>query len=322
LVIDVKSLHVRFKTENGVVHAVNGVDFSIGKGESFCLVGESGCGKSVTALSVMGLLPETSSWVEGGEIMFMGENLLDKSKPEMRHIRGNKISMIFQEPMTSLNPVYKIGEQIMEALLAHSEISRKDAARKSVQMLESVRIPDPEKRFNEYPHCLSGGMRQRVMIAMALICQPELLIADEPTTALDVTIQAQILRLINDLQGESGTALLLITHDLGVVAEIADKVAVMYTGMIVESAPVKDLYKTPLHPYTRGLIKSIPHIDAPLGTKRKLPVIEGSVPSLVNLPSGCTFKERCPSAVEKCAYEIPPMIEKDNTHKVRCWLYV
>jgi len=321
VILDVKSLHVRFKTENGVVHAVNGVDFSLNKGETHCLVGESGCGKSVSSLSVMRLLPPESSWIEKGHIIFAGQDLAQISEKEMRNIRGNRISMIFQEPMTSLNPVYKVGDQIAETLQAHSSISYQDALDKALVMLQKVGIPSPEKRLHQYPHSLSGGMRQRVMIAMALVCEPDLLIADEPTTALDVTIQAQILDLIKKLQQENGTAVLLITHDLGVVAEVADRVSVMYTGMVVESAPARKLFATPLHPHTRGLIRSIPRLNTPIPPDRKLPVIEGTVPSLVNLLQGCPFRDRCQLALPRCNDEIPPAIEQNKNHTVRCWLY-
>lgn len=322
MILNVKSLHVCFKTENGIVHAVNGADFSLAKGETHCLVGESGCGKSVSSLSIMRLLPKQSSWIDRGSILFQSEDLVSKSENEMQDIRGNRISMIFQEPMTSLNPVYKIGDQIAETLRAHHSISYKAALSRAIEMLAKVGIPEPEIRVNQYPHNLSGGMRQRVMIAMALICEPDLLIADEPTTALDVTIQAQILELIKKLQEQNGTAVLLITHDLGVVADVADRVSVMYTGMIVESAEVKTLFKTPLHPYTQGLIHSIPKLDIPVPTDRKLPVIEGTVPSLVNLPQGCTFKDRCGFAMPQCGRELPPMLNRGDGHMVRCWLYV
>ena len=317
----VSNLHTRFKTDDGTVHAVNGVDFSVERAETLCIVGESGCGKSVTALSVLGLLPEPQGWIEDGKIVFEDLDLATAPAAALRAIRGNRISMIFQEPMTSLNPVYRIGEQIIEPLCRHRKIRKKDAWDKAVEMLEKVGIPDPEDRVCRYPHELSGGMRQRAMIGMALICDPSLLIADEPTTALDVTIQAQILGLINELKDNFGTAVLMITHDLGVVAETADNVAVMYLGKIVEYAPVSRLFEAPLHPYTRGLMESIPQLDKPVPPDRKLPVIKGTVPGLIELPRGCPFAERCPNMFERCRELPPPSVEMGGGQLVRCWLY-
>jgi peptide/nickel transport system ATP-binding protein/oligopeptide transport system ATP-binding protein len=319
--LKVSGLHTRFKTEDGTIHAVNGVDFSVARGETLCIVGESGCGKSVTALSILGLLPRPQGWIEDGEISFEGLDLATASKKELRRIRGNRISMIFQEPMTSLNPVYRIGEQIIEPLCHHRKMTKKEAWELAVGMLDKVGIPDPEDRVHRYPHELSGGMRQRVMIGMALICDPSLLIADEPTTALDVTIQAQILELINELREKFGTAVLMITHDLGVVAETADNVAVMYLGKIVEHAPVARLFDTPLHPYTRGLMESIPQLDSPVPVDRKLPVISGTVPGLLELPLGCAFAGRCPQVHERCKKQCPPLVEYKDRQQVRCWLY-
>ena len=319
--LDVSGLHTRFKTEDGTVHAVNGVDFSVERGETLCIVGESGCGKSVTALSVLGLLPRPQGWIEKGEISFEGLDLATASNNELRKIRGNRIAMIFQEPMTSLNPVYRIGEQLIEPLCHHRKMAKKEAWEMAVGMLEKVGIPDPEDRVFRYPHELSGGMRQRVMIGMALICDPSLLIADEPTTALDVTIQAQILELINQLKEKFGTAVLMITHDLGVVAETADNVAVMYLGKIVEYAPVTPLFQSPLHPYTRGLMESIPQLDKPVPADRKLPVISGTVPGLLELPRGCAFAGRCPQVFEQCRKQPPPFVEYGAGQRVRCWLY-
>jgi len=319
--LQITDLHTRFRTEDGIIHAVNGIDFTIDNSETLCIVGESGCGKSVTALSILGLLPTPQGWVEQGRIFYQGRDLASIPASDLRKIRGNHISMIFQEPMTSLNPVYRIGEQLIEPLRQHRKISRTEAWEQAVDMLDKVGIPNPEDRARHYPHELSGGMRQRVMIAMALICDPALLIADEPTTALDVTIQAQILDLINNLKEKFGTAVLMITHDLGVVSETADQVAVMYLGKIVEYGSVERLFATPLHPYTSGLMDSIPQLEKPVPADRKLPTISGTVPSLFHIPRGCAFAERCPKAMKKCRTSAPRLLDLRSDHKVRCWLY-
>lgn len=315
--VDVKNLKTYFFTDDGVVPAVDGVDFTIKKGETLGIVGESGCGKSVTSLSLLRLVPNPPGKIVDGEIYFKGESLLEKSESEMRKIRGNDISMIFQEPMTSLNPVFTVGEQITEAIELHQGLNKKDAMAKAVEMLKLVGIPSAEQRVKEYPHQMSGGMRQRVMIAMALSCNPALLIADEPTTALDVTIQAQILELMKDLKERLGTAIMLITHDLGVVAEMAENVLVMYAGKVVEYADVKTIFKNPKHPYTIGLLGSIPRLDQP---KEKLYVIEGMVPNPFNMPSGCRFHPRCPDAREICKAKEPELLRL-NGQQVRCWKY-
>ena len=286
------------------------------KGEILAVVGESGSGKSVTSLSVMGLIRDPGR-VAGGEILFGGENLLKKNTKEMQAIRGDKISMIFQEPMTSLNPVYRVKDQIMETILTHTTMSKKQALARAIEMLDLVGIPAPEQRVNDYPHQMSGGMRQRVMIAMALACDPELLIADEPTTALDVTIQAQILDLINRLREKLGMAVLLITHDLGVVAETADKVVVMYCGRVVEQATVEQLFTKPLHPYTQGLLDSIPKMDE---DKERLYMIKGIVPDPIHLPKGCSFADRCDKCMEKCKEHMPKLARTEDGRKVRCFL--
>ena len=269
------------------------------------MVGESGCGKSVSALSIMGLLPRPPAKMEGGQILFAGENLLEKSESEMEAIRGNRISMIFQEPMTALNPVYTVGDQVSESFIQHQGLSEEEAWQKSIEMLQAVGIPSPDRRVNEYPHQLSGGMRQRVMIAMALACKPELLIADEPTTALDVTIQAQILDLMNQLKKDMGMAILFITHDLGVVAEMCDDVVVMYAGVVVEKGPVLQIFKRPQHPYTKGLMQSKVHLNQ--DPTKKLETIEGVVPSLTNMPVGCPFADRCDRATDECYQQMPPL---------------
>jgi oligopeptide/dipeptide ABC transporter ATP-binding protein len=315
--VEVKNLKTYFYTEDGVVPAVDGVDFQIKKGETLGIVGESGCGKSVTSLSLLRLVPNPPGKIVDGEMLFRGENLLEKTESEMRKIRGNDISMIFQEPMTSLNPVFTIGEQIAEAIELHQGLSKKEAIDKTVEMLNLVGIPSAEKRVNDFPHQMSGGMRQRVMIAMALSCNPSLLIADEPTTALDVTIQAQILELMKDLKERLGTAIMLITHDLGVVAEMAENVLVMYAGKVVEYADVRTIFKGPKHPYTIGLMGSIPRLDQP---KEKLYVIEGTVPNPFDMPGGCRFHPRCPEAREICANR-EPELTCANGHQVRCWKY-
>jgi peptide/nickel transport system ATP-binding protein len=316
--LEINALKTTFSTENGPVIAVDGISFAIAPGETLGVVGESGCGKSVTAESIMRLLNEKSTKYEG-EVNFNGENLLTLPEYKMRNIRGNKISMIFQDAMTSLNPVYTIGNQISESIMIHQKMNPKEALEKSIEMLRLTGIPSPEKRVHEYPHEISGGMRQRVMIAMALSCKPRLLIADEPTTALDVTIQAQILDLINDLKEESKMSVLMITHDLGVVAEVCTRVVVMYLGQIIEEADVETLFAKPLHPYTRGLIKSIPKIDG--DRTQKLHLIPGTVPSLTNVPTGCRFAPRCEFADEKCLSQAPTLDPVHTSQRVRCWHY-
>ena len=316
----IRNLHTYFFTDEGVAKAVDGVDLELEEGGTLGVVGESGCGKSVTALSIMRLIPDPPGKITQGEILFGGTNLLSLSEAEMRKIRGRSISMIFQEPMTSLNPVFQIGDQISEVLRLHEGMSRKDAWNRSIEMLRMVGIPAPERRVYEYPHQLSGGMRQRAMIAMALACSPKLMIADEPTTALDVTIQAQILELISGLQKEKGMSVILITHNLGVIAETAQKVAIMYAGRIVEYTGVRPIYATPKHPYTQGLLQSIPRLDQDQGRKKRLEAIAGLVPSLLDLPKGCKFSNRCKFVFDRCIEE-PPLIEAAPGHLVRCWLY-
>ena len=316
-IIAVNELQTSFFTHKGEVRAVDGVTFDVPAGNTLGIVGESGSGKSITSLSIMRLIDKPGK-IKGGEILFNGENLLDKSEAQMRQIRGNQISMIFQEPMTSLNPVFTIGDQISEAVMIHQELSKKKAMEKSLEMLELVGIPSPRARLKAYPHELSGGMRQRAMIAIALSCKPELLIADEPTTALDVTIQAQILRLITSLQEELGMSMLLITHDLGVVAETCDYVAVMYAGKIVEYATVSTLFHNPKHPYTVGLLKSLPRHDI---DQDSLDVIQGMVPKPDELPDGCSFAPRCPFARDMCHDRLPDLIDIDDKNQVRCWIH-
>jgi oligopeptide/dipeptide ABC transporter ATP-binding protein len=315
--VEVRNLRTHFFTEDGVVPAVDGVSLYINRGETLGVVGESGCGKSVTSLSIMRLIPNPPGKIVEGEIIFEGEDLLKKTEPAMRKIRGNDISMIFQEPMTSLNPVYTIGDQIAEAIELHQGLSHKEAIDKAIEMLRLVGIPVPERRVHEYPHQLSGGMRQRVMIAMALSCNPKLLVADEPTTALDVTIQAQILELMKKLKKELGMAIMLITHDLGVVAEMAERVVVMYGGKVVEEADVVSIFTHPLHPYTEGLLRSIPRLDTQLG---KLHVIEGVVPNPLHLPVGCRFNPRCPYVIDKCKETQPPLEEIVPGRLVACFI--
>ncbi|SES40240.1 ABC transporter ATP-binding protein [Salipaludibacillus aurantiacus] len=316
-IIDVNELQTSFFTSKGEVKAVDGVSFDVPSGKTLGIVGESGSGKSITSLSIMRLLEDPGK-IKGGKITFQGEDLLSKSESEMRRIRGNRISMIFQEPMTSLNPVFTIGDQIAESYMIHEGLSKKEALKKSLGMLELVGIPSPKDRLKAYPHELSGGMRQRAMIAIALACNPELLIADEPTTALDVTIQAQILRLINNLQEELGMSMMLITHDLGVVAETCDYVAVMYAGKIVEYADVETLFKSPKHPYTVGLLKSLPRHDI---DQDELEVIKGMVPRPDQLPQGCRFAPRCPFARDLCRDHLPALDNIDDKNQVRCWIY-
>lgn len=315
--VEIRDLRTHFYTEDGIVPAVDGVNLYIKRGETLGVVGESGCGKSVTSLSIMRLIPNPPGKIVGGEILFEGEDLLKKSEAAMRKIRGNEISMIFQEPMTSLNPVYTIGDQLTEAIQLHQGLSRKDALAKAIEMLRLVGIPLPERRVKEYPHQLSGGMRQRVMIAMALSCNPKLLIADEPTTALDVTIQAQILELMKKLKKELGMAIMLITHDLGVVAEMCERVVVMYGGKVVEEADVVSLFKNPLHPYTEGLLRSIPRMDQ---ETEKLHVIEGVVPNPLHMPKGCRFHPRCPYATDECREAQPELEQVAPGRFVACFL--
>jgi peptide/nickel transport system ATP-binding protein len=320
MVLDVKNLQTVFFTNSGLFKAVDDVSFTVRRGETLAIVGESGCGKSVTALSIMRLVPDPPGRIVGGSVALEGTDLLGLDEAEMRAIRGNRISMIFQEPMTSLNPVMRIGDQITEAVLLHRTITSKEAWNTAVEMLRLVRIPEPEQRAREYPHQLSGGMRQRAMIAMALACRPALLIADEPTTALDVTIQAQILALIVELQKELGTGLILITHDLGVVAQTAQRVIVMYAGRKVEEATVEALFENPRHPYTRGLMASMPAV-ATFGSNSDARLVEipGMVPSLTNLPPGCAFAPRCALAIDRCRAEYPPLQDWGDDHFAACW---
>jgi len=317
ILLDVRDLRTYFHVMDGTVRAVDGVSFSIRRGQTLGMVGESGCGKSVTALSIMRLLDIPPAEIASGEIIFEGRDLLKLSEDEMREVRGNDIAMIFQEPMTSLNPVFTIGDQIAEAVMLHQGLSRKEAWDKAIESLRAVGINNPERRVKQYPHEMSGGMRQRVMIAMALSCDPKLLIADEPTTALDVTIQAQILELIKEVQDRTGTALLLITHDLGVVAETVHDIAVMYAGRIVERGTVEEVLLSPKHPYTEGLIRSIPSRGM---RGQRLNVIKGTVPNPFNMPEGCNFAPRCPYAFEPC-WTLDPRIEEADPPDVACWLY-
>ena len=315
-ILEVKDLQTHFFTDRGVVKAVDGVSFNVDSGKTLCIVGESGCGKSVTSMSVMRLVSKPGKIV-GGEINFQGHNLKDITEEKMRHIRGNDISMIFQEPMTSLNPVFTIGFQIMEVLILHQKLDQETARKKAIDMLNVVGIPRAEKIVDEYPHQLSGGMRQRVMIAMALACEPKVLIADEPTTALDVTIQAQILDLMNDLKTKTDTGIMMITHDLGVVAEMADYVVVMYSGKVVEEGDVKTIFANPVHPYTQGLLASIPKLTEQADV---LESIDGSVPNPLKLPTGCYFAPRCKYAGAKCNQEMPELKEVEKGHKTRCFV--
>jgi len=317
--LEVKNLKTCFYTEEGVVPAVNGLDFDVDQGETFAIVGESGCGKSVTSLSILRLIPNPPGKIVSGEILYNGEDLLKKSEHQMRAIRGNEISMIFQEPMTSLNPVFTVGRQISESFIFHQHMDKKEAHRRAVEMLRLVGIPSPEKVVNDYPHQLSGGMRQRVMIAMALACSPRLLIADEPTTALDVTIQAQIMKLLRELKEKLGTSIILITHDLGIVAQIAQRVMVMYCGEAVELCDARSVYKNPLHPYTVGLLASVPKLTD--DDMEELPSIPGMVPSFSELPEGCLFAPRCSRCGRRCLTEKPDLVELPDGHRVRCFLY-
>ncbi|MBI2991878.1 MAG: ABC transporter ATP-binding protein [Deltaproteobacteria bacterium] len=316
--LQVRDLKTYFYTSQGVVKAVDGVSYDIQEGETVALVGESGCGKTMSALSIMRLVPRPQGKIEDGEILFQGRNLLALDEEEMRKIRGAEIAMIFQEPMSSLNPVLTIGRQITETLEAHHPVSGEEAKRRALDLLRLVGIPDPAQRFSDYPHQLSGGMRQRVMIAIAVSCGPKLILADEPTTALDVTIQAQILELLRGLSQEFGLAMIIITHNLGVVARYADRVHVMYAGKIIESASAREIYQNPRHPYTLGLLHSVPRLDQP--RRAKLDPIEGQPPDLWNLPEGCSFAPRCKFVVERCAREAPPLRELENQHRSACWV--
>jgi len=316
--LEVKDLAVSFQTYFGEVEAVRGVSFHVDKGETVALVGESGCGKSVTANSIMQLLPMPPAFYKNGQILFEGEDIVKKSDKEMQKIRGNKISMIFQDPMTSLNPTMKIGKQIIEGILKHQKLSRHEAKKKAIEMLELVSVPQPEKRINQYPHEFSGGMRQRVMIALAMVSNPELLIADEPTTALDVTVQAQILDLMKQIQDKLGTAIILITHDLGVVADISDRVIVMYAGKIMEEGTTDEIFKNPKHPYTRKLLGSVPRLD--MDRNESLHSIEGTPPDLYRPPKGCPFFDRCDQAMVICKEHMPNKEYHSDSHYSYCWL--
>jgi oligopeptide transport system ATP-binding protein len=315
----VKDLRTYFYTEEGVVKAVDGVSYEVEEGETLALVGESGCGKSVSALSILRLIPNPPGKIVGGEIWFDGQDLLKLDEDEIRHIRGNRIAMVFQEPMTSLNPVLTIGRQLTEAIELHLKYDKEQARKRAIELLEMVGIPEAPTRLNDYPHQFSGGMRQRVMIAMALSCNPKLLLADEPTTALDVTIQAQILEIMARLSRELGTAVIIITHNLGIVARYADRVNVMYAGRIIETATARELYANPKHPYTVGLLKSVPRLDET--RKEKLDPIEGQPPDLTNLPKGCAFYPRCRWHVDKCLEEYPPLMMVGEKHFTACWEY-
>jgi oligopeptide transport system ATP-binding protein len=316
----VRDLKTYFYTSDGVVKAVDGVSYDLEPGQTLGLVGESGCGKTVSALSLMRLIPNPPGKIVGGEIIFEGRDLLKVNEDEMYHIRGKDIAMVFQEPMTSLNPVLTIGRQVTETLELHLAIGKRAALDRAIELLEKVGIPEPEKRLDDYPHQFSGGMCQRVMIAMALSCNPKLLLADEPTTAVDVTIQAQLLQLVKQFSEKLGTAVIIITHNLGVVARYADRVNVMYAGRIVETGAARQIYGDPRHPYTLGLLKSVPRLDQP--RKEKLIPIEGMPPDLSRLPIGCAFRPRCTFAIDKCAEEVPPLLEIGGAHRAACWVDV
>ncbi|MBN2861082.1 MAG: ABC transporter ATP-binding protein [Sphaerochaetaceae bacterium] len=317
--LDVRNLQTYFKTDEGIVKAVDGISFTLGEGETLGIVGESGSGKSVTNLSIMRLIQSPPGKIVGGQILFEGKDILTLSEKELRHVRGNEISMIFQDPMTSLNPFLRISTQMIETILLHQKMTKKEALKKSIDMLKLVGIPAAEERVHNYPHQFSGGMRQRVMIGMALSCEAKVLIADEPTTALDVTIQAQILELINELAKKLNTAVILITHDLGVVAGMCDTVCVMYAGKIVEKAKTEDLYASPSHPYTFGLIQSVPRLDK--AQDGKLYSIEGQPPNVIDLPECCPFHPRCNKKMDICTYKYPPVKKVGENHEVACWLY-
>jgi len=317
-ILEVKNLKISFKTFFGEVEAVRGIDFNVERKKTLAIVGESGCGKSVTANGIMKLLPEPPAFYKDGTIIFDGKSILDKTNKEMEEVRGNEISMIFQDPMTSLNPTMKIGDQIVEGLIKHTNITRDEAKKKAIQMLEFVSVPQPEKRVNQYPHEFSGGMRQRVMIALAMVCRPKLLIADEPTTALDVTVQAQILDLMKDLQNQFDTSIIIITHDLGVVADIADRIAVMYAGQIVEEGTTDRIFYETNHPYTKRLLESIPRLD--MDKNKPLSSIDGTPPDLYIPPTGCPFFDRCTEAMVICKDSMPEFTILPGDHKSRCWL--
>lgn len=316
--LEINNLHVTFKTNGGEVHAVRGASLYLKEGETLAVVGESGCGKSVTAQAILGMLPKPHGNVKKGKILFNGREVTKLSKKELQHVRGKEIGMIFQDPMTSLNPTMKIGKQIEEGMLKHQKLTKQRAKEKTIELLKLVGIPDPSRRYSQYPHEFSGGMRQRVIIAIALACNPKLIIADEPTTALDVTIQSQILDLLKELQNERHSSILIITHDLGVVAEIADRVAVMYAGMVVESGTVEELFENPKHPYTWGLLQSIPKLDEE--NSGRLVPIEGSPPDLFNPPKGCPFAARCPYAMNICVEQVPDNKYFSEQHYSKCWL--
>ncbi len=317
MILDVKDLRTHFFTPEGVVKAVDGISYDVREGETMALVGESGCGKSVSALSIMRLIPSPPGRIVGGTITFNGMDLSGLNDDEMRKVRGKEIAMVFQEPMTSLNPVLTIGRQLTETLEAHLHVSREASTTRAAEMLKLVGIPDPERRLSQYPHQFSGGMRQRVMIAMALICDPKLILADEPTTALDVTIQAQVLELMKELSRRLGVAMVIITHNLGVVARYADRVNVMYAGKIIESGKSQEIYHCPRHPYTLGLLRSVPRLDEPRAMK--LEPISGQPPDLIHLPSGCSFQPRCRFADERCGAKSPPLIDCGEGHWCACW---
>jgi peptide/nickel transport system ATP-binding protein len=321
--LKVEDLRVEFQTRRGAATVLNGVDFHVHGGETLCVVGESGCGKSMTALALLRLIPTPPGRISSGRVLFRGEDLLQASEERMREVRGNRVSMIFQEPMTSLNPVYSVGNQIGESLRLHAGLDASQARERSIEMLRQVGIPAPEQRVDEYPHQLSGGMRQRVMIAMALACRPDILIADEPTTALDVTVQAQIFDLLRDLQRENGTAVMLITHDMGAVAEMADRVMVMYAGRVIEQGTTEQVLGKPLHPYTRGLIDCLPDLgSSQLSQREELVEIPGVVPSIWAIGTGCAFRDRCKSAMSHCAEIVPPLMHTEGGHAAACWLLV
>ncbi len=320
--LEIEGLKVEFKTRQGIAKVLEGVNFSLEPGKTLGIVGESGCGKSMTALSIMRLVPIPPGNISAGSIRFKGEDLLKATEKRMREVRGKDISMIFQEPMTSLNPVYSIGDQIAETVRLHEGLSRKDAFARAIEMLRAVNIPAAEKRVREFPHQMSGGMRQRVMIAMALACQPSVLIADEPTTALDVTVQAQVFDLLKELQEKTGTTIILITHDMGAIAEMADRVMVMYAGRAVEEGTNEEILTNPKHPYTRGLIACVPHMEEkPTEERAALTIIRGVVPALINLGSGCSFAPRCQHATDQCRWEMPKSLNVGGGQRVACWLY-
>ncbi|MET9557905.1 ABC transporter ATP-binding protein [Streptomyces sp. NPDC006645] len=318
MLLEVRDLHVEFHTRDGVAKAVNGVSYSVDAGQTLAVLGESGSGKSVTAQAIMGILDVPPGKIVGGEVLFKGQDLLKTKEDQRRKIRGADMAMIFQDALSSLNPVLSVGAQLGEMFVVHRGMSRKDARAKAVELMDRVRIPAAKERVNDYPHQFSGGMRQRIMIAMAMALEPSLIIADEPTTALDVTVQAQVMELLADLRRELNMGLILITHDLGVVADVADKIAVMYAGRIVESAPVHDIYKAPAHPYTRGLLDSIPRLDQ---KGRDLYAIKGLPPNLLKIPAGCAFNPRCPRAQDICRTEVPPLFEVDETRRSACFFW-